>query len=176
MAEQIHESMIHTRTSLPFPIKIYKLCNRAWIRVSLHLDLYVEALWTMDPSLIKANENSVALQRATSPPILDLFSLEPQTQEPTPTTTSSTPVALELPQVVDTEVMLSSDILAPVPPVTQVYSVDFSLMSACAFQALVCRLVKMELQLSELMSHLKPRFVKYSMTWRRVLRHTPVRL
>lgn len=62
MAEQIHESTIWTYTLLPFPIFIYRLCNEARVRVSLHVDLHIEALNTMDPNLIKADDNLVTLQ------------------------------------------------------------------------------------------------------------------
>lgn len=71
MVEQIHKSAIHTQTALPFPIPIHKLCNEVRVYVSLHLYLYVEALHTINPRLIKANENSGALQRAASSPLQD---------------------------------------------------------------------------------------------------------
>lgn len=79
LAQKIHDSAIHIQTLFSFPILIHSLCNEAGVCVSLHLDPHVEALCTMYPSLIKADENPVALQRAASPPIPDPFSLEPQT-------------------------------------------------------------------------------------------------
>lgn len=58
--------------------------------VSLHIDSYVEVPHTIDPSLIKADENLVALQTAVPPPTLETFPLEPATKESTlvPTTSS----------------------------------------------------------------------------------------
>lgn len=80
MAKQIHESILRRNTFMLFSILIHKLCVEARVRVSLHLDAYMEALHTMYHSLIKADENSVALQRATPSPIPQPFAFEPSTE------------------------------------------------------------------------------------------------
>lgn len=58
MAEQIHDSTLWMNTSFSFPILIHSLCIEAGVRISLYIDPYVK---TMDPSLIKADKNLVAL-------------------------------------------------------------------------------------------------------------------
>lgn len=62
IAEQIHKSALWRNTSMPFPILIHKLCMETEVRFSLQLDPHIEALHTLDPSLINADENLVALQ------------------------------------------------------------------------------------------------------------------
>lgn len=69
LAEQIHEFAVWTNTLLSFPILIHRLCNEEGIRVNPHREPHIEVMRTMDLSLIKANENPVALQRAASLPI-----------------------------------------------------------------------------------------------------------
>lgn len=49
------------------------------MEVSLCIDPIVMVLYTIDPSLIKAGENPVVLQRAQSP-TLKTFMIEPQAQ------------------------------------------------------------------------------------------------
>lgn len=111
----------------------------------------------MDPSLIKANENPVAFQRATSPPIPDTFPLEIPTQESTLIPTTSTLVAPEQPLIIDTKAMPSIATPAPEPSDAQVTSADYLIMSAIAFQGSVHRLTRTEAQLGRLIDQLNPK-------------------
>lgn len=95
MVEQIHKSGLWMNTSLLFPILIHRLCNEARVRISLHIDPHIKALHTMDPSLIKTDENPVALQRAAPPPIPEPFPHKPSIEVSTPAATTSTPVIPE---------------------------------------------------------------------------------
>lgn len=62
IAEQIHESALRRTTCMSFQILIYKLFLESEMQI-YHLDQLVEALDTLDPSLIKADENLVELLR-----------------------------------------------------------------------------------------------------------------
>lgn len=61
IAEQFHESAVRIQQMLPFPILIYRLSKEAGVRVSLYLGPYIEAVHMIDSSIIKADENPVAL-------------------------------------------------------------------------------------------------------------------
>lgn len=62
MVEHINESALRMNILLSFPIFIHRLCNEARVYVSFHIDLHIEALHTMDFSLINADKNLVALR------------------------------------------------------------------------------------------------------------------
>lgn len=63
---------------MPFSVLIYRLCIEFGVQILIHLDQMVEDLHTIDPSLIKAAENPIALQRAQHPPMPKRFMPEPQ--------------------------------------------------------------------------------------------------
>lgn len=64
IAKQIHESILRSTTYIPFPIMIYRLRLAAKVEISHQIDPFVMALHTIDPNMIKADENPVVLQRA----------------------------------------------------------------------------------------------------------------
>lgn len=115
MVEQIHECAVRISTSLPFPILIHCLYSAVGVHIEPHRDPQVEALCTTDPSLIKAEENPMTLQRATFSPILKPFLIEPQTQEHTPTTTSAAPATSGLSPTIEIKAIPSSSTPAPAP-------------------------------------------------------------
>lgn len=59
-----------------FLVLTYRLCIETNVEVSFRIDHMVVALHTIDPILIKDDENPMALQQA-QPPMPNTFMLEP---------------------------------------------------------------------------------------------------
>ncbi|MDV3181229.1 MAG: hypothetical protein Q8830_03390 [Candidatus Phytoplasma australasiaticum] len=117
IAEQIHESTLKRTTYKSFPILIHRLCVEMKVEVLLQLDLLLVALYTIDLSLLNADDNLVALYQA-KPPMPKKFILEPQTEDST-TVATSTPAATtneegpQKPATVDTEIGPITTMSAP---------------------------------------------------------------
>lgn len=151
ISEQIHESTVQMNTSLLFPVLIHQLCSAAGVSIDAHWDQHIEATFTMDPSLIKADENTVALPRAAPSTIPDAFLVKPQTHGLTPAPTNITPAAAEPTPSIEIESTPSFSTPAPAISTLQVDS----LISIVAFKALVCKVATTESRLQELAAQVR---------------------
>lgn len=61
IVEQIHEASLKNSTSIFFPCLICHLCIAEAVEINHHLDTLIEVQRILDASLIKANDNLVAL-------------------------------------------------------------------------------------------------------------------
>lgn len=62
IVEQIHKATLKSSPSIPVPCLIYYLYLESRVESLYLLDLLIEAECTLDGSLIKAEENMVAIQ------------------------------------------------------------------------------------------------------------------
>lgn len=115
----------------------------------------VEALHTLDPSLIKADENSIELQRTEPPSMPDIFAFElPQEGSAAAPTTTPAVMIDGRPQQTEAVNIERGSILAALAPedsISQVSTPSMVYMSAMTFQTMAQRLSWAEAQLFWLM-------------------------
>lgn len=89
-------------TSIPLQCLIYKLCIESGMKMLHHLDSLLEVQRTFDNSLIKVEDNPVALQRAPHQPsqMTKVFMVEPPPK--TLSTTTFAAYAKEKPLLAET--------------------------------------------------------------------------